>query len=257
MNIKIYTRSINYELYKKSQYTIGLPYPRKRLVNTTGDGYFYRLIGDTTCDIAINIDEDAFVINDNGILELIEFMMKEGYIYCGMPDCITVRHGNPIVTNPFFNIINIKKIREKLNRADIDNFDYGRFRQELIDRLPSTVNCTNGSFEYFDIESYYTLFLWMAYHFTPLYLDADICTDGTSSVLKNHIGHPIVLHSWYSREYRRDIRQTERIESLYKQACQMKGIRYKSPEMWRRWTVVDRKKQIVQKKLSNGIKKLL
>lgn len=257
MNIKIYTRSINYELYKKSRHTISLPYPHKRLINTTGDGYFYQLFSDTNCDIAINIDEDAFVINDNGILELIEFMVKEEYIYCGMPDCITARHGNPIVTNPFFNIINIKKIREKLDRAEIDNFDYGKYKQELINRLPSNINCKNGSFEPFDIESYYTLFLWLAYHFKPLYLDADVFADGISTVLKNHIGHPIVLHSWYSREYRKDAQQTERIESLYKQACQIKGIQYKSPEIWRYWTSIDRKKQIVLKKIRNGIKKIL
>ena len=60
--IKFYCRSFNKELYLLSR---GLyeqaGYPCIRLTDQTADGYFFKMLEDETCDIAINVDEDCFI----------------------------------------------------------------------------------------------------------------------------------------------------------------------------------------------------
>ena len=123
MNTKVYTRSINYELYRMSQRCVGLDLTRVRLVNTTADGYFFQMLKDTDCDWAINIDEDAFVVDADAILELLEYMKRNGLVNCGMSDGVLVRPCNPAITNPFFNILNLSAIREKFNLDEIKAFN--------------------------------------------------------------------------------------------------------------------------------------
>ena len=64
LKIKIFTRSANIELYSYSKKLTGKKFPKVRLCNTTADGYFYEMLSDQDCDIAINIDEDAFLVNE-------------------------------------------------------------------------------------------------------------------------------------------------------------------------------------------------
>lgn len=256
MNIKIYTRSINYELFRKSQHTIGLPFPRVRLVNTTGDSYFYRIMKDLECDIAINIDEDAFVVNDNAIIDMMDYMLQENYVNCGMPDDQLIRNGNPIVTNPFFNILNLKEIRKLFNINEIKQFDYGKHKKTLVDKLPSHLSIDHNGLEHFGIESYYSFFFWLSLHFKTLYLDAETVLDDTSTLLKNHLDQPIILHSWYSREYNKDALQTIRIENVYKTVCLQKGINCQSPVIWKVITPIDRRMQLFKKKMNKAMKML-
>ena len=119
--IKIFTRSMNYELYCYSQHLITLPFERIRLTNTTADGYLYKIMEWDDCDIAINIDEDAFVLDEKIILDLVEYVIDNDYANAGMADgCeVSIRRQNPIVTNPFFNVFNLKLIRTKYNKTAI------------------------------------------------------------------------------------------------------------------------------------------
>jgi hypothetical protein len=64
LKVKIFTRSANIELYTYSKRTTGNKSPKVRLCNTTADGYFYQMLSDLDCDIAINIDEDAFLVDE-------------------------------------------------------------------------------------------------------------------------------------------------------------------------------------------------
>ena len=108
--IKIFTRSANIELYSYSKKLTGNKYPKVRLCNTTADGYFYEMLSDLECDVAINIDEDAFLIDEDALMDLVNYVVENNYANAGMPDggMLQVRAFNPIITNPFFNVLNLK-----------------------------------------------------------------------------------------------------------------------------------------------------
>ena len=116
IRIKIFTRSFSLELYTLSRTLYeGLEIPIVRLTDKSADGYFFSILKDTECDVAINIDEDAFLINPDALLELVNFVVEHNYANVGCPDGgMALRIFNPIITNPFFNVFNLKLIRTKL-----------------------------------------------------------------------------------------------------------------------------------------------
>lgn len=258
MTVKVYTRSINYELYRMSQRCVGLKLPRVRLVNTTADGYFYRMINDADCDWVINIDEDAFVVDTYAILGLLEYMRCNGFVNCGMSDGVLVRPCNPAITNPFFNILNLKAIREKFDLKVIKSFNYQEHKDEIRSKLPSHLQqMDDDRFAMDQEEPFYNFFFWMALHFPTLYLDAETHNDGISTVLKNQEGIPMLYHSWFSREWRHDPQHTQRIEALYREVCQMNKINPIMPARWHIWSPIDRQWQIVCRKASSLRKRCL
>ncbi len=61
LRIKFYCRSFDLRLYRFSKaFYKRLGYPCVRLTDQSADGYFYTMLKDTDCDIAINVDEDCF-----------------------------------------------------------------------------------------------------------------------------------------------------------------------------------------------------
>lgn len=87
IRIKIFTRSFSLELYSLSRTLYeGLEIPIVRLTDKSADGYFFSILKDTECDVAINIDEDAFVVNPQAMLDLVEFVVIHGYANAGCPD---------------------------------------------------------------------------------------------------------------------------------------------------------------------------
>ena len=152
--IKIYTRSANIELYHFSQKLIDLPYPRVRLYGTTAEGYLYTMVQDVDCDIAINIDEDAYVIDNSALESLLNYVIDNNIVCCGMRDggVLSIRNFNPIIQQPFFNIINLKAVREKYNQQEIEQFDYLANKEELIKTLPVSLQNYDG-LKYFDCEA--------------------------------------------------------------------------------------------------------
>lgn len=258
MTTKVYTRSINYELYRMSGHCLGLDLPRVRLVNTAADDYFFRMLEDTSCDWAINIDEDAFVVNANAILALLEFMKRNGYVNAGMSDGILIRPCNPAITNPFFNVLNLSAVREKFDVEEVKRFDYLRYRDHIVAKMPQKlVQVGEDRLSMTQEEPYYNFFFWLAYHFPTLYLEGEMHPDGISTVLKNHQGEPMLYHSWFSREWRHDAQHTERIEALYREVCLKKQIIPIMPVRWRIWSPIERQWQIVCRKASSMRKRCL
>jgi hypothetical protein len=190
-------------------YLLDLPYPKVRLTNTTADGYLYQIIQDEEADIVINIDEDAFVFDLNRLNELIKFMIENDYANCGMPDggIVQIRHLNPLVTNPYFNVFNVREIRKKFRSFDINT--YSSHKDNYMNNYPTHI--LKGAYEFVYYEPYYPLFVWMSQNFKTLYLDAEEHTDHYSTSLKNHLGKPFLVHTWYSRLYNVDKAQTNRI----------------------------------------------
>ena len=222
MNIKFYCRSFDLRLYEKSRlFYVSLGYPCVRLTDQTADGYFYTMLRDTDCDIAINVDEDCFLADPKAIFELVDFVVTNGYANAGCPDGggATPRNANPIVTNPFFNIFNLRLIREKAGNAEqikqaVKHFDY------------------KGQHLY---EPYYPFFFWLAYHFKTLYLPSKKHPDGWTTMLYDQQGHLLCQHSWLSRFYsvpafiihhwqKTAGAQKDRIDALIAETAAMRGI---------------------------------
>ena len=88
--IKIFTRSFDLRLYRLAKGLFcdwkdaeGNPIPCVRLTDQTADGYFYTMLRDKDCDIAINVDEDAFIVDHQAVLALVDTLLEGGYALVG------------------------------------------------------------------------------------------------------------------------------------------------------------------------------
>lgn len=227
-NIKIYTRSFSPELYKFSKGLYPGDVEAVRMTDRTADGYFYAMLRDLDCDIAINIDEDAYVSDPEAVLALARRVWEEGWANTGTPDCSPgcPRGHNPIVTNPFFNILNLKLIREKYQgTAQIRAFDYHPVKEQMQASFLQQVSAPlKGNFDIYDFEPYYSFYLWLAYNFKTLYLPAERHADGISTILYDDQGHELCRHSWMARKYKVDPAQTRRITALIDEVYAMRGL---------------------------------
>jgi len=177
--IKIFTRSFDLRLYRISKRLYeDMGYECVRLTDQTADGYFYTMLNDKDCDIAINIDEDAFITDPDAVKGLVNLAINEGYANIGYSDGDEATNSrDKIVTNPYFNIFNLELIRTKFSRDKIrpQNFT--------------------------DLEPYYAFFHWLAESFPTLYLPCQRHSDGITTVSYDNDGHIVCLHTWYSRFY--------------------------------------------------------
>lgn len=220
--VKIFTRSFSPELYTYSRGLFHEDIPIVRLTDQTADGYFFTILKDTDCDIAINIDEDAFITDWDPIIELIDYVVKYNIANAATPDAGPgcPRHHNPIVTNPFFNVLNLKLIRTKYTTPkEVQKFSYENHREDMIAKFPQALLDTlEYDLNCIDFEPYYPFFFWVAYHFDTLYLPAVGHSDGFSTILHDHQGRPFCLHSWFARKFKVQKFHTRRIFNLINEA---------------------------------------
>lgn len=210
--IKIFTRSFDLKLYLCSRGLCEqMGVPCIRLTDTSADGYFYKMLRDTECDIAINVDEDAFITDPEAVMALAQKVWKEGIANAGYSDgdpAVTGR--DKVVTNPFFNVLNLSLIRTQFDRSKMVR-------------------------SYEDREPYYPFFRWTAENFKTLYLPAQRHADGISTIALDTEGHTLCLHSWFSRFYSMPSRivrriepaqgmQKERIDNLIREAYSLRGV---------------------------------
>jgi hypothetical protein len=214
----IFTRSMSSKLFElSSDTTRSLPFKRIAVRHASADAYFYRILN-YDIDYAINIDEDAFVIDSNKLLNLLKYCIANDIVNCGFPDggVLFIREYNPLVTNPFFNIINVREVKKKLNYREIDNFDFKRCDYEA--KIPSHLFRTFLCKYECNCEPYYSFFLWLNLNFKILYLDANDDTDRVTTLLKDMNGDVFLSHAWFSRHYLKEEVHTNRINNLYLQA---------------------------------------
>lgn len=212
MKIAIFTRSMNYRLYESAMRCVArLPYPHYRLRAKSADGYLRAML-DSDADWAINIDEDAFVTNLDALEEMLKYCIANGVVNCGMPDggVSPIRAHNPLVTNPFFNIINLSELRKSY--SDDVLLTYAEHKKEYELKTPFRIIRYPYNYDYF--EPYCNFFVWSSQNFNTLYLDAQVHEDGISTILLNHKGEPFLTHTWYSRFYGIDTEHTERINRI-------------------------------------------
>lgn len=231
--VKFFTRSFSLELYEQAKHLFeGAGYPCVRLTDQTADGYFFTMLEDKDCDVAINVDEDAYVEDIEAVLDLAEYVLENGYANAGCPDCAPgcPRGGNPIVTNPFFNVFDLKQIRTKWpgkveGSRIVREFRYDDVKQELRSKFGYDESLiVRPHFDSIFDEPYYNFFFWLAYNFRTLYLPNKKHADGTSTVLYSIDGRCLCKHSWMSRFYHQRSDQTARINALIDEVCESRGV---------------------------------
>lgn len=231
--VKFFTRSFSLELYEQAKHLFeGAGYPCVRLTDQTADGYFFTMLEDKDCDVAINVDEDAYVEDIDSVLDLAEYVLENGYANAGCPDCAPgcPRGGNPIVTNPFFNVFDLKQIRSKWQGTAegsriVREFRYDDVKQELRSKFEYDESLIiRPHFDSIFDEPYYNFFFWLAYNFRTLYLPNKKHADGTSTVLYSIDGRCLCKHSWMSRFYHQRSDQTARINALIDEVCESRGV---------------------------------
>lgn len=209
IRIKFYCRSFSKELYTlSSRLYEAAGYPCVRLTDQTADGYFVTMLSDLDCDVAINVDEDCFITDLDAVLALAEKVVAEQWVNIGCSDdgvgC--PRGGHPLVTNPFFNVFNLRLIRTrwqgKQTLAEIQKFDFAAHRDELrahFDSLSLSREMFRDRlfFDNADNEPYYNFFFWLVLQFPGQthYLDNCKHTDGVTTSLY------FCLHTWFARFY--------------------------------------------------------
>ncbi len=204
--IKIFCRSFDLKLYRLSK---GLyeswGFPCVRLTDQTADGYFYTMMKDKDCDIAINVDEDCFITNKEAVLSLVDYVVQNNIANAGCPDGgeWAPRSGNPLVTNPFFNVLNLNLLRVHCSREQVRAFDYHEHMEEMVSLYPKE-NIYEGRvphFEMADKEPYYPFFFTQAYSTKTLYLHCQRHQDGWTTILFNQAGEEMCRHTWLARFY--------------------------------------------------------
>lgn len=224
-------------MYERAMSFVDLPYPKERLVGTTSNGYLIDLIRDESADFVINIDEDAFVTDVRALRSLLEHVMKEGFVNCGMPDggVVPIRHHHPLVTNPFFTIMNTAEIRKLYRSSVFEGIPLAS--EEYVDSFPK--HLLKSPYDMDGYEPYNELLVWIARSFPTLYLDAKVHADGRSTVLLNHEGAPFLIHTWFARNYLKDIAETRRIDGRIDEAARLNsaGVPLTPVERARHWVV--------------------
>ena len=218
---------MNEVLYRKAMYLCRLPYRKERITGATADGYLLGLMEQTDAEWIVNIDEDAFVCDLAALQRLIDHCVAEGYDNCGMPDggAVKIRDGNPLVTNPFFNIFHTGHLHNAYNpdSMTLESIE-GHFPEEAKNWIKQPYDYGNTT-----EEPFYPLLLWMGSRRRTLYLRAYNHSDGISTVLCNHLGEPFLIHTWYSRFYNHDRYHTRRINRAFREACRIQGLHYRTP----------------------------
>lgn len=204
--IKFFCRSFDLRLYRLSKGLYeSLGYPCVRLTDQTADGYFHTMLQDTDCDIAINVDEDCFLTNTDAVFALVDYAVENNIANIGCPDGggYVPRGGNPLVTNPFFNILNLKLLREKYSKQAVKAFDYAACKQQMEADYPKEMLYEGRSYNFdnTDYEPYYPFFLWQAYNTRTLYLPSAQHADGWTTILYTPQGEEICRHTWLARFY--------------------------------------------------------
>ena len=212
--VKIYTRSMDPNLYRLSGELLDVPWPRVPVMNSTPLGYLLTAIADEDADYVVNLDEDAFVFDNDVLVDLVSHVIANGYVNCGMPDggVTHVRHHNPLVTNPYFTIMHTVRLREPVLWGQYSGMP---LPEDLPEWFPESLlkhDYWPGSFEPYD-----EFLTWVALNFPTLYLDAHEHEDGISTVLLDYDERPFLTHTWYGRDYHRQRSHYDRINKVIAQ----------------------------------------
>lgn len=131
---------------------------------------------------AVIMDEDMFIYNWQGVLNIANHMIEHGYTHAGIPDRGVIPHRTLQWTtlNPFFNVLNCPELRRL---GALDSIDKPSFVAAPL-------------FEIFD-----DFYIHLYKIGRPLFLNAGVHKDNITTQVMDHTGKPFALHTWYSREF--------------------------------------------------------
>lgn len=220
--IAIVSTVINFELYNQSlrthpagvdRYVID---GREGLYGIDSLVYMFSKFQKMDYDWIIMADEDAFFMDSEKVLGLIDFMSRKGIAVAGVRDGGEVNHRNynPYVMNTFFLILNIKDILPLWNKKEVLN-------TQLNNALFNTQDISKLKYSY-DIDSqyepYYCFFYWLAQkkqNFLYLNSISPISQDDQiANIVCDHEGKELLIHTWYARAYNNNLDQTKRINKI-------------------------------------------
>lgn len=256
-NAVIVTRHSIPEIYETCKKCIAtIPYPKVIIpsANTIADQYVDQcLYNFKQYDWVINIDDDAFLTDPVALYDLLDYMDREGYDYCGMPDGLLYTPRDifhPCSMNPFFNIFHIKTIWEKMtphtarlryHPAFLNKVDFRQLHPEIVKRTHEDIY-THPFPTY--AEPFYSQFFALIAQCKPLQLygksfDYDennkrigilFPEDPWTTVLYNHEKKPFMVHTWYARSYFQSMDSTtppnnkERIDRMMSYALRSQNL---------------------------------
>jgi hypothetical protein len=234
MRLAIATRSMNDLLYQASGELLGLEdaatfqsFRRFRIMGTDSLGYFRELLR-LDADWVVNLDEDAFVLHPDRLIELIRHMEAGGYAVCGLPDggVVPIRRHNPAACNAFFNVFDLRRVRRVWERWD--RVIAATHKPEYESRIADFARRSTFTFDHF--ERYYGAFFALLDAGEKfLYLDADEWQDGVSTLLKDAEGRPLLLHCWYTRHWDSSYHTRQRYRTAINHARRTQGL---GPAPW-------------------------
>lgn len=193
--------------------------------------YMMKIFKRKDIDWLILMDEDALFIDYKLIFPLIEEMLQNDYIVCGIRDggVLPERSGNPYVMNPFFSIIHLKKLKKIWDKNEMLSNHHiieGEFEDDLsFLKYPYNKNSIS--------EPYYCFYFWLKRKNQKLlYLDITLpfLDDHFTNTVQDLNGKSILYHTWFSREYGDERgRHTERINNVFNKFKFVKIISQSKP----------------------------
>lgn len=152
---------MNIKLYEKMLLLSNPEWEFIRVINSTAFDYLDFIFSyKFDAKWVLNLDEDCFLTDYLKINDLISFLEKNKFDYCGVQDggSIPVRIHNPLVSNPFFNLFNVEKIN-KLEKKYNENKNYDL--DYLKNKYQQIIRFKHSEFKYDYYEKFYSQFFWL------------------------------------------------------------------------------------------------
>lgn len=157
------------------------------------------------------IDEDCFILNDDIIDEVIQYMEQNDIDIVGVPDgnVTHVRFHRPDVPNLFFTIFKTKKM-------DFTSLDVTNYKVPIGETK-------KGVYAYDDFEPYYQWLCFLIYKLNMKFqpLEAYTLDDGWTTAVKFG-GCDFAFHTWFARRYGKDNFHTNRINNIITKVDKLK-----------------------------------
>jgi hypothetical protein len=151
----------------------------------------------------VMLDEDAFVLSNERLRGLVDWAAEQGHAAVGVPDggVFPRRVHNPNGLNLFFNVLDLEAIRAVWDPEQCAS--WMNRGGEMTRAWPaSSLLKPDVPYLFDDYEPYYCFYFWLAdAGLSTGYLDARMHSDGLSAVVLDLEGEPVVIHSWYAREF--------------------------------------------------------
>lgn len=236
--IALLTTVINWDLYKKSSqfFPNGI---QKYVINGSNgmfgiDSIYFMMEKFKKIDVdwLIMSDEDVLFLNSESIYEVMDYMLINDFILCGVRDGgdIPNRRFSPFVINTFFSIVNLKKLKAIWNKDEVKKNQY-----ILENEFKEDYSKLNEKYDEMSLyEPYYCFYFWLRRKGEKiLFLKAEAPFDDRITTLaftpKNE---KIFYHTWYARSYGINRKHTERIDNVFK-LLTFNPNKYEEPLIWK------------------------